>query len=91
MRQVDQIIDRQPGVSDIAAVTALVLPSGTFFLCDTHVTPDPSAEKIVEMTLLAARTVQRFGIKPRVALLSHSNFGTRNNPSAAKMSLDKGL
>ena len=85
LRHVDQIIDRQPGVSDIAAVTALVLPSGTFFLCDTHVTPDPSAEKIVEMTLLAARTVQRFGIKPRVALLSHSNFGTRNNPSAAKM------
>ena len=85
LRHVDQIIARQPGVSDIAAVTALVLPSGTFFLCDTHVTPDPPVEKIVETTLLAARTVQRFGIKPRIALLSHSNFGTRNNPSAAKM------
>ena len=85
LRHIDQIIEKQHGVSDIATVTALVLPSGTFFLCDTHVTPDPSVEKIVEMTLLAARTVQRFGMKPRVALLSHSNFGTRNNPSAAKM------
>jgi malate dehydrogenase (oxaloacetate-decarboxylating)(NADP+) len=85
LRHVDQIIEKQQGVSDIATVTALVLPSGTFFLCDTHVTPDPTVEKIVEMTLLAARTVQRFGIKPRVALLSHSNFGSRNNPSAAKM------
>jgi len=85
LRHLDQIIDRQEGISDIATVSALVLPSGTFFLCDTHVTPDPSAEKIVEMTILAAQTVQRFGIKPRIALLSHSNFGTRHNPSAAKM------
>ncbi len=85
LRHVTNIIGKEEGVKDFSTLTALVLPSGTFFLCDTHVTPDPSAEEIVEMTLLAAETVKQFGIKPRIALLSHSNFGSRESPSAVKM------
>jgi malate dehydrogenase (oxaloacetate-decarboxylating)(NADP+) len=79
------IIGKAPGVHDVSTVNVLVLPSGTFFLCDTHVSPDPSAEDIAEMTLLAAQCVRRFGIKPRVALLSHSTFGSHDDPSARKM------
>ncbi|MFT5133211.1 MAG: malate dehydrogenase (oxaloacetate-decarboxylating)(NADP+) [Gammaproteobacteria bacterium] len=85
LRHVTHIIGKKTGVNDFSTVTALVLPSGTFFLCDTHVTPNPSAEEIVEMTLLTAETVKRFGIKPRIALLSHSNFGSRDSESAVKM------
>ncbi|MEX2523462.1 MAG: NADP-dependent malic enzyme [Gammaproteobacteria bacterium] len=85
LKHIDQIIDKKEGVSDLSAVTVMVLPSGTFFICDTHVTADPDSEEIVEMTLLAAETVRRFGMKPRAALLSHSNFGTRHNASTMKM------
>ncbi len=85
LRHVTHIIGKKAGVNDYSTVTAMVLPSGTFFLCDTHVTPDPGVEEIVEMTLLAAETVKEFGIKPRVALLSHSNFGSRDSASATKM------
>ena len=62
-----------------------ILPKGTLFLCDTHVTPNPTMEEIVEMTLLGAETVRRFGETPRAALLSHSNFGTADTESAIKM------
>jgi malate dehydrogenase (oxaloacetate-decarboxylating)(NADP+) len=55
------------------------------FFCDTHVNVDPCAEEIAEMTMLAAETVQRFGIIPKVAMLSHSNFGASNSPSSRKM------
>ena len=85
LRHIDNVIGRQPGVQEFSTVTALVLPSGTFFLCDTQVTPDPTAEQIAEMTVLAAGIVQRFGIPPRIALLSHSNFGSHDDASAAKM------
>ena len=85
LRYIQQIIDMDEGVLSLSAVTAVVLPSGLFFLSDTHVTPNPSADEIVENTLMAAKTVQRFGIKPRIALLSHSNFGSRNNRAARKM------
>ncbi len=82
---VRDIIGMRAGVRNFSSVTVLVLPAGTFFLCDTHVMPLPDADEIVEMTLLAAEVVQRFGIKPRIALLSHSNFGTRENDSSRKM------
>ena len=85
LKYIKQIIEMDEDVSSLAAVTVVVLPSGLFFMTDTHVTPDPSAEEIAEKTLLAAMTVQRFGIKPRIALVSHSNFGSRNNRSARKM------
>jgi len=85
LRHVTRIIGKGEGVKDFSTVTALVLPSGTFFMVDTHVTPEPNAEEIAEMTLLAAETVKEFGIKPRIALLSHSNFGSRESASAEKM------
>jgi malate dehydrogenase (oxaloacetate-decarboxylating)(NADP+) len=79
------IIPRRPGISRIYALTALILQPGVVFFCDTHVNVDPTCEHIAEMTLLAAETVHRFGITPKIALLSHSNFGASNSPSARKM------
>jgi hypothetical protein len=69
----------------MAVMQMLILPGRQLFICDTHVNRDPSAEEIAEMTLLAAEEVQRFGIKPSVALLSHSSFGSSDAPSAVKM------
>ena len=66
-------------------MSTLILPKGTFFLCDTYVNQDPTAQQIAEMTVLAADEVRRFGITPKVALLSHSSFGSSDAPSAAKM------
>jgi malate dehydrogenase (oxaloacetate-decarboxylating)(NADP+) len=85
------IIPRRPGVRRVYALTALIIQSGVLFFCDTHVNVDPTAEDIAEMTLLAAETVQRFGIAPKIALLSHSNFGASNSPSARKMRQALGL
>jgi malate dehydrogenase (oxaloacetate-decarboxylating)(NADP+) len=80
-----QIIGKAKGVSDVSALSLVVVPTGSYFLCDTHVSPEPTAEEIAGMVRLAAEEVKRFGIVPKVALLSHSNFGTRNSPSAIKM------
>ena len=85
LRYIDQVIGMRPGVSHYAAMNALILPSRTVFICDTYVTPDPDAEHIAEMTLLAAEEVRRFGITPKVALLSASNFGSVELPSSRKM------
>ena len=79
------VIGRRDGVHDVSAMRALLLPRGTYFVCDTHVTPDPSAEDLAEMAVLAAETVRRFGIEPKVALISHSNFGSVDCASARKM------
>src|SRR3546814_673717 len=79
------IIGLKPGVGNASALSVLILQRGTFFLCDTQVTPDPTAEQIAEATLLAAEEVRRFGVPPKAALLSHSNFGTHNTPQANKM------
>jgi len=79
------IIPRQRGVSRLYSLSALILPNGALFFCDTHVNVDPSAEQIAEMTQLAARSVRRFGLAPKAALLSHSSFGTSHSPSAIKM------
>ena len=85
LRDVADVIGLKPDVSAPAAVTVIVLTRGTLFLCDTHVSPDPSAEEIAEMTVRAAGVVRRFGLQPKVALLSHSNFGSFDSPNAAKM------
>jgi malate dehydrogenase (oxaloacetate-decarboxylating)(NADP+) len=69
----------------VAALNLLISSGGIYFLCDAYVTPDPTAEEIVETTLMAAEEVRRFGIVPKVALLSHSNFGSSDTPSALKM------
>jgi malate dehydrogenase (oxaloacetate-decarboxylating)(NADP+) len=85
LHYVDQVIGLQPGVRHYAAMNALVLPNRTVFICDTYVTPDPDAEHIAEMTILAAEEVRRFGIVPKVALLSASNFGSLDLASSRKM------
>jgi len=82
---VDQVIGLQPGIRSYAAMNALILPNRTVFICDTYVTPDPDAEQVAEMTILAAEEVRRFGLVPKVALLSASNFGSVDLPSARKM------
>jgi malate dehydrogenase (oxaloacetate-decarboxylating)(NADP+) len=85
LEQVENVIGRRDGVRDLSAMTALILPSGTFFIADTHVSQDPSAEELAEMAMLAAEEVRSFGITPRVALVSRSNFGSVQSASAGKM------
>ena len=85
LRYLCDIIGIRDDVSDISAVTLMILNSGTVFLTDTHVTVDPSAAEIAETAVMAANIVRRFGMVPKVGLLSHSNFGSRNNRSARKM------
>lgn len=85
LKYVLDVIGKAKGVKDVSALSALILSKGTYFLCDTHVSPDPNADEIAEMTELGADTVRRFGMTPKVALLSHSNFGSSNCPSATKM------
>lgn len=85
LKYVVDVIGKAKGVKDVSALSALILSKGTYFLCDTHVSPDPTADEIAEMTELGADTVRRFGMTPKVALLSHSNFGSSNCPSASKM------
>ncbi len=85
LHYIDQVLGRKPGVNHYYAMNALILPKRTLFICDTYVTFDPTAEQIAEMTVLAAEEVRRFGITPKVALLSHSNFGTSDQSSAVKM------
>ncbi|MFM0735696.1 NADP-dependent malic enzyme [Paraburkholderia xenovorans] len=82
---IDQVIGKKAGANVYAAMNALVLPNRQIFLVDTHVNVDPTPEELAEITIMAAEEVRRFGIEPKVALLSHSNFGTSNAPSAQKM------
>jgi malate dehydrogenase (oxaloacetate-decarboxylating)(NADP+) len=85
LHYIDQVLGRKPGVNDYYAMNVLILPKRTLFICDTYVNFDPTAEQISEMTVLAAEEIRRFGVTPKVALLSHSNFGTSDRPSAVKM------
>ena len=85
LRFIDHVIGRRPGAENYAAMNMLLLPKRTVFICDTYVNYDPSAAQIAEMTVLAAEEIRRFGIVPKVALLSHSNFGAADTPTAVKM------
>jgi malate dehydrogenase (oxaloacetate-decarboxylating)(NADP+) len=85
LQHIIDIIGLKPGASAPAALSALVLPKGTFFLCDTYVISNPSAAQLAEITLRAATVVRMFGVEPKVALLSHSNFGSSDDPSAVKV------
>jgi malate dehydrogenase (oxaloacetate-decarboxylating)(NADP+) len=87
LRQYKQVAAIIPhtGVSRTYSLSSLILPNGVLFFCDTHLNMDPNAEQIAEMTVLAARAVRRFGLTPKVALLSHSTFGASAAPSARKM------
>ena len=85
LHYVEQVIGRRAGVKHFYAMNGLMLPKQTVFICDTYVNQDPTTAQIVEMTMLAAEEVRRFGLVPKVALLSHSSFGTSDAPSAIKM------
>ncbi len=85
LHYVDQVIGLRPGVREYAAMNALVLPKRTVFITDTYVNVDPSAEQLAEIALLAAEEIRRFGITPKLALLSHSSFGSYDDASARKM------
>jgi malate dehydrogenase (oxaloacetate-decarboxylating)(NADP+) len=85
LHYVDQVIGRRPGVDIYAAMNAVLLPNRTVFIADTYVNADPTAYQLSEITMMAAEEIRRFGITPKVALLSHSSFGTSNYPSAVKM------
>ncbi len=82
---IDQVIGLREGVSVYACMNGLLLPDRQVFLVDTHINYDPTAEQLAEITILAAEEMKRFGFKPKAALLSHSNFGSSNQPSAVKM------
>ncbi len=85
LQYIDQVIGKRPGVKNFACMNGLILPGRQVFLVDTHVNYDPSAEQLAEITVMAAQELMRFGIRPKAALLSHSNFGSSNQPSAVKM------
>ena len=85
LQYIEQVVGKRNGVSTFACMNALMLPDRQLFLVDTHVNYDPSAEQLAEITVMAAEEMMRFGIKPKVALLSHSSFGSSNQPSAVKM------
>jgi malate dehydrogenase (oxaloacetate-decarboxylating)(NADP+) len=85
LNYIDQILGKSEGATVYAAMNVLILPERQVVLVDTHVNENPTAEQVAEITLMAAAEMRRFGLLPRVALLSHSNFGTSNTASAQKM------
>ncbi len=85
LNYVDQVIGNRNGVSTYACMNGLLLPDRQVFLVDTHINYDPTAEQLCEITIMAAEEMRRFGLQPKVALLSHSNFGTSQQASAIKM------
>ena len=85
LRHIVNILGLAPGVAAPAALNAMVLAKGVYFLCDTHVVDHPSAEQVAAMTLRAAEAVRHFGIEPKVALVSHSNFGSSDTPTSVMM------
>jgi malate dehydrogenase (oxaloacetate-decarboxylating)(NADP+) len=85
LHYVEQVIGLKKEAQTFAAMNVLMLPTQTLFVCDTHVNENPTAEQIADMTIQAAEEVRRFGVVPRVALLSHSNFGSRQTESSRKM------
>ncbi|MBV8500707.1 MAG: NADP-dependent malic enzyme [Paucibacter sp.] len=85
LHYIDQVIGKRAGIRNYACMNGLILPGRQVFLVDTHVNYDPSAEQLAEITVMAAEEMMRFGLQPKAALLSHSNFGSSNCPSAQKM------
>jgi len=82
---IDQVIGLREGARTYACMNGLVLPGRQVMLVDTHVNYDPTAEQVAEITIMAAEEMKRFGLRPKAALLSHSNYGSSNHPSALKM------
>jgi len=85
LHYIDQVIGKREGAKTYACMNGLILPGRQVMLVDTHVNYDPTAEQLAEITIMAAEEMMRFGLQPKAALLSHSNFGSSNQPSAVKM------
>jgi len=85
LKYIDEVVGHEPGAKVYGAMSGLILPGRQVFLVDTHINIDPTAEELAELTLMAASEMRKLGIAPKVALLSHSNFGSSNAPSAVKM------
>ncbi len=85
LTDIRNVIGLAPGEHDLSSISLVILPKGAYFLADTYVTPDPSALELAHMTIDTAKKVRSFGIEPKVALLSHSNFGSRDSESGRKM------
>ncbi|WP_036255386.1 NADP-dependent malic enzyme [Methylocapsa acidiphila] len=85
LRHIKDVIGLIPGATDFSAMSLMITNKGAFFLADTQVRREPSAAEIAELSLMCARHVRRFGLEPKIALVSHSNFGSDDAPSAVKM------
>jgi malate dehydrogenase (oxaloacetate-decarboxylating)(NADP+) len=85
LRYIDQVIGKRAGAQAYGAMNILMLPNRAVFVVDTHVNYDPTAEQLCEITIAAAEEMQSLGFAPKIALLSHSNFGSSEQPSALKM------
>ena len=85
LKYIDEVVGLEPGANVYGAMSGLILPGRQVFLLDTHVNIDPTAEQLAELTLMAASEMRKLGLAPKVALLSHSNFGSSSAPSAVKM------
>ena len=85
LKYIDQVLGKRAGANVYAVMNGLILPDRQVVLVDTHVNENPTAEQLAEITIMAAEEMRRFGLLPRIALLSHSNFGTSNSESAKKM------
>ena len=85
LKHIRDIVGMAPGAKEFAALSLVIASTGAYFLADTHVRHDPSAEEIAETAIAAAHHVRRFGVTPKIALISHSDFGSANSPSALKM------
>jgi malate dehydrogenase (oxaloacetate-decarboxylating)(NADP+) len=91
LRHIANVIGLKPGASIFAAMNVLLLAKRTLFISDTYVNEDPGVEQLAEITIMAAEEVKRFGVAPKIALLSHSNFGSDDSPAALKMSRARDL
>lgn len=91
LREISLIIGKKPGITDFSGLSLLISQRGATFFTDTYVTNNPTAEEIAEMTIMAAQEIRRFGLNPRAALVSHSNFGSRDSESSLKMRCALGI
>jgi malate dehydrogenase (oxaloacetate-decarboxylating)(NADP+) len=85
LRYVTEVLGMAPGYKTLGALSVVTNETGAWFVCDTHVNPDPTIEQLTELSLMAAEKIRMFGITPKVALVSHSTFGSHADPQAAKM------
>jgi len=85
LKHIKDIVGMAPGAKDFAALSIVIASSGAYFLADTHVRYDPSAQEIADMAIACAHHVRRFGVTPKIALICHSDFGSADTPSALKM------